>query len=389
MITPSNKAVQSYSGWIRDIIRQSGIDGRGFTSLFGSSVPEPQTELHRVVKEAFCGEWTSRYVSTFASGNPYLIGLLALRHQVDADQIICTTGATGALALLYRALVKPGERILIETPGFDLFTHLATAHNISVDYIRRHGEQAKLDLSDIEARATSTTRLIVLTNLHNPSGNYLDNSTLAQLADLAERLDLIVVFDEVYGDYAPHQVRPAPANTLSPRFVSVNSLTKIYGLSTLRCGWLAAAPDIVARVRPVWEGMEFGLSNFSHAVAALVLENPAPFDAYWRKIVAEARPVLTDCFGALEGEDLVRGGLPEFGCIAFPELIGMSDSAEFCDWLYQRSRLVVAPGKYFGAPKHIRIGFGMPVEKLEPALAELSRALTGWRENNLVRSRSY
>ncbi|HLU91714.1 MAG TPA: pyridoxal phosphate-dependent aminotransferase, partial [Pedomonas sp.] len=102
---PSDEA---YAQWIRRVVRRSRQDGRSFISLFDSSVPEPVELLRETIAEGFSRPLTSRYTSAFSGGNPYVLDLLAARHGVSREQVICTTGATGALALLYRAFTRPG-----------------------------------------------------------------------------------------------------------------------------------------------------------------------------------------------------------------------------------------------------------------------------------------
>lgn len=367
--------VESYSRWIRRVIGLARSGGRTILPLFESTVLEPRELLTGLVREAFHEPVTDRYTSAFAAGNPYVVAALASTYGVAAAHILCTTGATGAMALLYRALLQPGDHVLVETPGFDLLSLLAREQGAQVSTFVRPGHDFAIDVDRIAAALTPRTRLVVLTNLHNPSGLAADPAALHDLAALAQARGFRVIVDEVYGDFATAEERPVPACRISPDFISVSSLTKAFGLSTLRCGWIVADPAIIAAVRELADRTEFGISNLAHALAALVLERRDQFSAYSAGVLAAARPIVDGYFANWRRAGLIDGPLPQSGCIAFPRLIGIDDTLAFADDLFARSGVAVVPGEFFGAPGHIRIGFALPTDKVEPGFAALEEAL--------------
>jgi aspartate/methionine/tyrosine aminotransferase len=367
----------SYSQWVRRIVARKGAPG-GMIPLFESSVPEPRELLTRLVAEAFASPVTDRYTSAFARGNPFVVEALCRHYGVSPANILCTTGASSAISLLYRALVGEGEEILVETPGFDLFQDLARQAGIAFRTFPRIGGEFALHVEEIERRLRPETRLVILSNLHNPSGWAVSHPVMLELAALADRKNLTVVVDEVYGDYASPEARPVHAAALSRRLVSVSSLTKNFGLSTLRCGWMIADPGILDAVRLLAGRTEFGVSNLAHAAAALVLERREPFLEYSGAIVARARSVIEPYFEKWRAEGLIEGRLPPFGCVCFPRLVGVENGVAFADWLAERSDVVVAPGEYFGAPGHVRLGFGFEPGKLDIALSRLDEGLRAY-----------
>jgi aspartate/methionine/tyrosine aminotransferase len=371
---------EAYVQWVRRAVARATHSHADAGMLFGSSVEEPVELLRQTVEAGFSKPITSRYTSVFVSGNPYVMEQLAKAYSVGLESILSTTGATGALSLLYRAYLSPGDHVLVESPGFDLFEDIAHALRAHVDTFDRHGERFEIDANEIERRIQKNTRLIVLTNLHNPSGMLTGDDTLLAVAEVAERHNVKVVVDEVYGDYADGAARPNRAAQLSPNLVSVSSLTKIYGLSTLRCGWIVGDPAVLAPVRALNDQFEFGVSKLSHAVAALVMENHEAYDDYWRGVMAAARPVMQAYFDRWRDTGLVAGQLPKFGCIAFPRLIGIEDTKSFSAWLADRQGVIVVPGELFRAPGHVRIGFALPAAELERALADFTRGLKAYLE---------
>lgn len=380
--TGSPGIAESYSHWVRRVIRAVRSERNLLVGLFDSSVPEPVEQLRRIVVEGFGETLTSRYTSAFTSGNPYVVAQLARHYAVPAERIVCTTGATGALSLIYRALLEPGDRVLVENPGFDLFHKIAETYGYGVDRFQRHGDDFAIDLDALAAKITPRTRLIVLSNLHNPSGMALSADTLAAIGALAEAHGIHVVADEVYGDYIDADRRPPPAAQLSPACISISSLTKSHGLSTLRCGWIVAAPGPIARIRALAEEIDFSVSNLSHAVAALVLEHPDVFEDYRADMMRRARPIMESYHAHWRERGLVTGTLPPFGCIAFPRLVGIDDTVRFSEWLADRCGVIVAPGEYFGAAGHIRIGFARAPADVDYGLQALTDGLIRYRDQH-------
>lgn len=379
---------EAYVQWVRRALARAMHGHEDTGMLFGSSVEEPVELLRQTVVSGFSEPITTRYTSVFVAGNPFVMEQLSRTYSVPLDHILPTTGATGALSLLYRAYLSPGDHVLVESPGFDLFEDIGHAMSAHVDCFDRHGERFEIDPDEIESRIRKNTRLIVLTNLHNPSGMLTGEDTLLAVAELAERHNINVVVDEVYGDYADSADRPQRAAQLSPNLVSVSSLTKIYGLSTLRCGWIVADPAVLAPVRALNDQFEFGVSKLSHAVAALVMENRETYDGYWRGVMDESRPVMEAYFAHWQEAGLVSGVLPRYGCIAFPRLVGIDDAQSFSGWLADRYGVIVVPGELFRAPGHVRIGFALPKAELEPALDRFTRGLREYREAASLRHNS-
>lgn len=379
---PYAQTSKSYAQWVRRSILRNSNSRSLLVSLFESSVPEPKELLREVLLEGFADGITSRYASTFVKGNPFLVAALARDYGVREEQVLTTTGATGALSLIYRALLSPGDRVLVENPSFELFGSLAQASGIAVDTFERPAPLFTIDPQEVEARLRPETRMIVISNLHNPSGMPVDEDAITALGEIAERHDLIVVVDEVYAPYAGTTLRPAACGGASPRLVSVNSLTKIFGLSTLRCGWIVGDESVVTPIREMAQEVDFAISNLAHAVSALIVENPARFQDNTFSVLARARPIIESYHAYWLAEGLVEGALPESGCIAFPRLAGIGDTERFSGWLSDRCGVLVAPGEYFGAPGHVRLGFAMEPSRLDYGLQALTDGLLTYRESH-------
>lgn len=374
-----NFPAMDYALWIRQTIDRLRKQPKDAWGLFDSAVPEPEGLLRETIARAFSDPVSSRYTSAFVNGNPYTVAALARRYDVPRDWIISTTGATEGLHIVYRALLEAGDHVLIETPRFELFDSLARTNQFRVDHFPRRAPGFEIDMEAFEAALRPETRMVVVSDLHNPSSEPLPRRQLEQLARLAEARGFWLVVDEVYRDYMPADRRPEIAARLSPNVISVNSLTKIYGLSTVRCGWLIASGKTLSALRTFNDRYAFGVSKLGHAVAALILEDPAPFDVYVRQLVDGARPVIQRYYDLWRTEGLIEGQLPEHGCISFPRLVGIDDTHAFSDWLTQHYDVIVAPGELFAMPGHVRIGHAQPADRLEKGLALFTDGLQAYR----------
>jgi hypothetical protein len=370
----------TYSDWVRAQTRMPKASDT--IVLYDSTIREPTDELIEVVRDAFSLRITNRYVSAFDGGNPFAVEALCRRYGVETDRLIATTGATSAISLVLRTLAEPGDHVLIERPCFDLLTQMAKGAGLQVDDLPRRPPTYGVDIAELQRRLTDRTKLILLTNLHNPSGGILTPAEMTAIAQAAARVGALVVVDEVYGDFA-RDISPTPAASLAPNIVSVASLTKVYGLFALKCGWLTADPDVIQRIKDGAPEGDLGVSKLAHAVAAHVLEEPAVFDAHWRRIVSLTRPILQRHAARLIEAGLIEGDVPSHGCMYFPRVVGVDDTLGLARALWSEFGLLVAPGEYFGAPGHFRIGFASDSPDFERGLERLGAALetlrkTGW-----------
>lgn len=372
---PHVPPTESYSNWVRDMMRGAAVEPDAAV-LYESTIREPTALLAKVTREAFAEPITDRFESVFANGNSFVVEAVAARYGVPAANVLTTTGATGAMAMAIRAFVAPGDHVIVETPCFDLLPGLAAEAGAAISYLPRRAPLFDIDPAELGQLIQPNTKLILLTQVHNPSGAVLSQATLLALAALAGKTGVPILIDEVYGDFAGPG---GSAAGLSPDIITVGSLTKVQGLFALKCGWAIAAPDKIQKIMAANSQGGLGISKLSHAVAALILENIEPFDDHWRHLLDQARPVVERRAAAMIADGLLAGEPPRLGCMYFPRVVGVSDTRALAAWLWREHKIVVAPGEFFGLPGHIRIGFGGDAEQLDQGLSRLRTALARYR----------
>lgn len=372
---------RDFVAWYRELFELMR-SGQPATLLFDSTIAEPTELLKAHTQRAFAENYDYRFRSTFGWGSPLLIGAIARHYRVAEKSILATSGCTSAIAHVYSTFLEPGAHVVIETPHFELLPRLAAARRAEITFLRREPPSCGIDPQRLLAAIRPNTRLIVLTNAHNPSGAYLDDAALRDIAAVANRHGIPVLVDEVYGDFVPAPLRSGPAATIDPCFISVNSLTKVYGLQALRCGWIIASDDLLNRIRPVYSALESGSSKIAHGIASLVLEESAAYDAHWRELLARNLPIVRSMAAELSAEGLIEGVVPDHGCMFFPRVTGVRDTRRLASWMWDRARLVVAPGEFFGEPGRIRLGYGQRGELFAAGLARFAKELRSYPDRD-------
>src|SRR5207302_5832963 len=157
-----------------------------------------------------------------------------------------TVGTSLANHMALAATTEPGDEILVEQPTYELLVSTAKYLGLKVTRFQRPAPAAfQPDLEDMQRNLTSRTKLVVVTNLHNPSGALMTNQVVQEIGKLAAKVGARVLVDEVYLETL-YEARPQTAFRIDPeRFIVTSSLTKGYGLSGLRCGWVFAAKSLV------------------------------------------------------------------------------------------------------------------------------------------------
>lgn len=306
-----------------------------------------------------------------AYGYEPLQAALAAKCGVSPECVVAAAGTSMANHLAMAALLEPGDEVLIEEPTYELLLTLARYLGAEVKRFARPFENDfRLD-PELLARAVSgRTRLVVVTNLHNPSGAFVDEETLRRVGEIARGVGAHVLVDEVYLD-ALFADAPPSAFHLGEEFVTTSSLTKVYGLSGLRCGWALARPELAARM---WRLNDlFGVipAHAAERLSCVAL-------AHLERVAAHSRALL-ETNGALLNSFLAsRADLDapphRHGTVSFPRLKhGSAD--EFCALLAEKYETSVVPGRFFEMPQHFRVGIGGDTATLTEGLDRLGRAL--------------
>ncbi len=311
-------------------------------------------------------------------------------------QVVSANGSSHANLLVAMALLRPGDAVIIESPAYEPLVTLFEYFGAEIRRLPRRPENCWLpDVRELEKMADSRAKLLVMTNPHNPSGALFGEDFSAKLAEVMSRYGGFVLIDEIYLDFFG-DAAPRPAGSFLENAISTSSLTKVYGLGTIRAGWAMASEPIAEKIRRAID-YSVGNSSFpSFLVANLVLDNFDRFKAHSMRRHDENRAIFK---AWLAGEARLECHLPEAGVIVFSKIAPCGSakssrksienedaggsfhssgapSLQLFRVLREKYETAIVPGVFFdGMGDYFRLCFAPPREKLERALANLSAGL--------------
>ena len=309
-------------------------------------------------------------------GYPPLMERLAAKSGVPEQCLVYTLGTSMANFIALTALVRPGDEVLVEKPTYDPLLAILDHLGALVSRFERRAEKAfRLGLGELERRITPETRLVVLCNLHNPSSTLTDDDTLRQVGEMAAKVGARVLVDEVYLETVFDQPWRS-AFHLGTNFVITSSLTKAYGLSGIRCGWILAPPELVHRM---WQVVDFTYGSPVHPaerMAVIALDHLDRIRNRARTLLATNRVLVNEFLAAHPELDCEPS---RFGTTVFPRL-KTGNAAEFVTMLRERFETSVVPGEFFEASQHFRIGFCGKTDTVRGGLERMDAALKSFQK---------
>ncbi len=301
---------------------------------------------------------------------------IAGHHGVDPECVVESAGTSMANHLAMAAIIEPGDEVLIEHPAYGPILDVAYYLQANVRRFPRAEENGwAIDPKEVRRNITPKTRLVVITNLHNPTSALTSEAVLREIGDIARSIGALVLVDEVYLD-AVYEGTPRPSFHLGPQFVVTSSLTKVYGVSGLRCGWILAQPDLAWKMHrlndlysatPVYPGELLSVAAFQHLN---LLREKA------RRIVDADRQLLRDFLGEKSN---ICAVWTNWGTTSFVRLSRSrgSNTDRFLEQLRAKFDTSAVPGRFFEMPDHFRIGMGVNTEMFCEGLNRIGRALAG------------
>ena len=300
-----------------------------------------------------------------------LLASIARKHGVSQECVVTAEGTSMANHLAMAALVEPGDEVVLERPTYEpmlgVLGYLG-AHVTRVD--RRPEDGFALDPESVVAAIGPRTRLVVLANLHNPSSDLLSRDALRRIGKAAEAVGARVLVDEVYLDAVFDAPQPSCVQ-LGPTFVSTSSLTKLYGLSGLRCGWILCEAPLAARMWRLNDLFANVPVHVGDRFAARAFEKLPELGRRSRALLDANRRLALDFFGA---RDDVSVRIPAHGTTFCLSPRG-GEAETLCRVLRNRYEVSVVPGRFFEAPAWVRVGLCADPAITAEALSRLGHAL--------------
>jgi aspartate/methionine/tyrosine aminotransferase len=311
-------------------------------------------------------------------GDPLLREAIAEQgDELSADDVIVTPGAAAALFATATSLLEPGDHAVVVRTNYATNLETPRALGAELDIVDLAYDDAwQLDPMRVASRVRpGVTRLISVTCPHNPTGTVFDLELLRALVETTERSGAVLLVDETYRDLTHGSPLPMAA-TLSPRAISVASMSKAYGLPGLRVGWAVCRdPQLAEMLLAAKEQMVICGATIDEAIAARVLADRARI---LPPILDDVRARLGIVRAWIRDQDIFEWVEPSggvVGLVRFAPDIAV-DTDRFYEMLLKEHGTYVGPGHWFEVDdRHFRLGFGWPSEsELRAGLAACSAA---------------
>ncbi len=367
MTTPS--LLFPFGAWVRTQSHSSAY------CLSQSGMPPPESSWLSLHSEEITG-----YPSVEAQ--PALEARLGELFGLPPERVVATLGAGGAMDLCARLWLRPGHVAAVETPTYGALPALLRRQGARVLTLTRDLESGwSLDpeLLSQQAGASKHPLHVILTNPHNPTGTVLPPETLQALAQAIRPGGGVLVCNEAYMECATTDQR-SHAATYLPNAVSIGSLTKAYGLGSLRSGWILLGEDLASARSGLLDQayLSWGDPPTASLVASLkALDQLPSLLAPLRRVEQESRPHLVQW---LRESPSILGTVPPLGVLAFPRVERIGDTLGLQALLRDEFDVDVAAGEQFGCPGHLRVGCAVPEATMIEGLKRLENGIRAWHE---------
>jgi aspartate/methionine/tyrosine aminotransferase len=290
---------------------------------------------------------------------------------VAPECVVQAAGTSMANHLAMATILARGDEVLLEEPVYGpILDALMYLEAEIVRFPRREEDGFAIDPEAVRRALTPRTRLIVITNLHNPSSVLTPDSVLRQIGGMAADAGALVLVDEVYLD-AVYEDTPSSAFLLGPNFVVTNSLTKVYGVSGLRCGWILAQAELAWEMRRLNDIYAASPVHPAELLSVAAFEHLPLLRDRARRVVDADRQVL----GAFLGRcGAVSAARTAFGTTCFLRVPGPPGA--LVAKLRAEYETSVVPGHFFESESHVRIGMGVDSTMFAEGLRRLECAIS-------------
>ncbi len=305
-------------------------------------------------------------------GFPPLLEAIAARSGTDIGDVCPTIGASQGIFSVCAALVGAGDAVLAEKPAYEPLLAVPRLLGAEVRRFERRLENGyRVDPDEFRSSLGPGTKLVLMTNPHNPSGVALSRDEVRALAEIAAEKGATLLIDEIYLEFLEGEAARTSFGA-APNVAITSGLTKVFGLGGLRCGWVLARAGLAAALRKLMDHMYVEQVLIGEQIAARLF-------AHLDEMKAASRPFIEANFRTvrefMEGEEALEWAEPSPGIIAFPRLRGAGDAGELVRRLLEERGTCVVPGRFFEEPRHFRLGFGVPKDELRRGLESLRAVL--------------
>jgi len=302
--------------------------------------------------------------------------IAALYPGVSPDQVLVTTGSSEANFITCWRLIEPGDKVAVMQPNYQQTWGLAQNFGAQVRPFQLHEKEGwEPYAEEVRTAIAPGTKLVVVTNPHNPTGHVLSDASRKVILDRVAEVGAWLLVDEVYtGAERGGKTTPSFWGAYD-KVIVVNGLSKAYGLPGLRIGWIIAPPAITQEIWARHDYTTIGPSGATDHLAAVALDPRVR-----EKLIERTRRILNSNYPVMEAwlkrfGDTFSWHAPQAGAICWARYRQAIPAGEIVEKVRAQHSVLLCPGDQFGSPSFLRFGFGGDLQHFEESLAETERAL--------------
>lgn len=370
---------------VMDLLARAQVLAQQGRSVIHLEVGEPDFETPEPVRQAgyhALARGLTKY--TAATGLQQLKQAIsrdyARRYQVDVDpqHIVITPGASGALLLVFAALLESGDKVLLTDPGYPCNRHFATLFDAQTVAVPLDpASHYRLTPAHLERYWDDAVRVVLLASPANPTGAVMSADDIAAVHAFCQQHDAVLVMDEIYQGLVYDQ----PASTalsLSPEIIVINSFSKYFCMTGWRIGWMVIPEFLHAAVDRLAQNMFLAPPSLSQYAAL------AAFDDKTLAVLAQHREVFQQriefLYPQLQRLGFRLGAKPAGAFYLYADCSALTDDSEaFVLDLLDKTGVVITPGKDFGrhrSAQHVRFACTVGLDELQQAVDRLEAYLS-------------
>ena len=315
-------------------------------------------------------------------------GLLELREEIayylqgkakvsynPKEEVLVTVGASQALDVALRAIVNPGDEVIVIEPSFVSYSSLISlAGGVPVS-VQTSGEmEFKLQPAELEKAITEKTKAIILCSPSNPTGTVLEHEELVKIAEIIEKHDLLVISDEIYAEltYDHEYSSFVSIDGMAERTILVSGFSKVFAMTGWRLGYIAAHKDFLSEMLKIHQYSMMCAPTMAQYAAIEAMKNGREDVLYMKKKYKQRRNLVVSALNEMDLTCHVPGG----AFYVFPSIKKTNlTSEEFAEQLLLEEKVAVVPGNVFGdsGEGYIRCSYASSLEQLQEALRRMQR----------------
>ena len=369
-------------------IKPSGIRkffdlAAGMEGVISLGVGEPDFVTPWNIREASILSLEQGYTSYTANA-----GLIELRNEISGylkeitsidydpkSELLVTVGASQALDIALRAIVNPGDEVIVIEPSFVSYASLVSlAGGVPVSVQTSGDMEFRLQPEELEKAITEKTKAIILCSPNNPTGTLLEKEELERLAEIIEKHDLIVISDEIYAELTYDDVYTSFVSIagMAERTILISGFSKGFAMTGWRLGYVAAQPELLNAMLKIHQYSMMCAPTMAQFAAIEAMKNGKADVLHMKKSYRQRRNLFVAALNEIGLTCHVPGG----AFYAFPSIKKTNlTSEEFAEQLLIEEKVAVVPGSVFGecGEGFIRCSYATSLDQLQEALKRMQR----------------